>query len=82
MELLVEARDKGIEYTLSKFADETKLCGAIDMLEGRDAIQKDLDGLQRLPIHSSSLQFVDNDTVDKSMLMDTLTVSQTSLKSK
>ena len=28
--------DSGIEHPLSKFTDDTKLCGAADMLEGRD----------------------------------------------
>ncbi|GAB0179237.1 hypothetical protein GRJ2_000389000 [Grus japonensis] len=45
--IFVGNMDSGIECTLSKVADDAKLCGAVNMLEGRDAIQRDLDRLER-----------------------------------
>ena len=39
--------DSGVEHNLSKFADDTKLWGAVHTPEGRDIIQMYLDRLEQ-----------------------------------
>jgi len=47
LNIFVGDMDSRTECTFSMFADDTKLCAVIDTLEGRNAIQRDLDRLER-----------------------------------
>ena len=54
--IFVGDMDSGIERPLGKFPYNTKFSGAFDMLEGRDAIQRDLGRLKRWA-HANLMKF-------------------------
>ena len=54
--IFVGDTNRGFECTLIKFADNTKLSGAVHTLEGRDAIQRDLGRLGKWA-HANLMKF-------------------------
>ena len=53
---IVGKMDSGIECTLSRLADDTKLSGEVDTVDGRDAIQRDVNWLQNR-VHDNLMKF-------------------------
>jgi len=54
--IFISDLDSKIECSLNQFAGDTKLRGAAETPEGRDAIQRDLDRLERWD-HANLLRF-------------------------
>lgn len=54
--ITIKNLDSEIECTLSKFADDAKLIGAVETTEGRGAVQRDL-GMLETWAHENLMEF-------------------------
>ncbi|TRZ20290.1 hypothetical protein HGM15179_006875 [Zosterops borbonicus] len=73
--IFVSNMDSGIKFSPSKFDMDIKLRGSVNTLDGRDAIQRDLDRLERTlivttvdPKARALLQLVDVMTTTSKMV--------------
>lgn len=49
-DIFINNIDSRIKFTLRKFADDTKMSAAVDIIKGKDTTQRDLTGLKSRPV--------------------------------